>query len=219
MSTVDRTSFSLFIEYECLVFSLGTSPPSAALWWNSGVRQSQKQRKRSKSSTSDESSSNLKGTEGNARDVTPDERKDKEAAPAWYVPLLSFTYLSTFSFSTSPLWLGEDLKDVNKVYKCTFPSQEEKGMVSMWCVGLSIPFVWNTRRSRQFSDFINTKCFFLDLNSFKGISLHTLRLPIITVLFIMFIFPSKLKLNLSGVLLNLKRIIKIWFLFYFSHTL
>ncbi|CAH3153614.1 unnamed protein product, partial [Porites evermanni] len=70
-------------EYECLVFSLGTSPPSAALWWNSGVRQSQKQRKRSKSSTSDESSSNLKGTEGNARDVTPDERKDKEAAPAW----------------------------------------------------------------------------------------------------------------------------------------
>ena len=103
MSTVDRTLFSLFIEYECLVFSLGTSPPSAALWWNSGVRQSQKQRKRSKSSTSDESSSQLKGTDGNARDVTPDERKDKEAAPAWYVPLLSFTYLSTFSFSTSPL--------------------------------------------------------------------------------------------------------------------
>ena len=160
MSTVDRTLFSLFIEYECLVFSLGTSPPSAALWWNSGVRQSQKQRKRSKSSTSDESSSQLKGTDGNARDVTPDERKDKEAAPAWYVPLLSFTYLSTFSFSMSPLWLGEDLKDVNKVYKCTFPSQEEKGMVSMWCVGLSIPFVWNTRRSRQFSDFINTKWFF-----------------------------------------------------------
>ena len=51
--------------------------------------------------------------------------------------------------------------------------------------------------------------FFLDLNSFKGISLHMLRLPIITVLFIMFIFPSKLKLNLSGVLLNLKSIIKI----------
>lgn len=94
-------SFSLFIEYECLVFSLGTSPPSAALWWNSGVRQSQKQRKRSKSSTSDESSSNLKGTEGNAGNVTPDERKDKEAAPAWYIPLLSFVYLFTFSFSTS----------------------------------------------------------------------------------------------------------------------
>ena len=88
--------FSLFIYYECLVFSLGTSPPSAALWWNSGVRQSQKQRKRSKSSTSDESSSQLKGTDGNARVVTPDERKDKEAGPAWYIPLLSFTYLSTF---------------------------------------------------------------------------------------------------------------------------
>ena len=36
-----------------------------------------------------------------------------------------------------------------------------------------------------------------------------LRLPIITVLFIMFIFPSKLKLNLSGVLLNLKTVIQI----------
>lgn len=93
MSTVDRIIFSLFIEYECLVFSLGTSPPSAALWWNSGVLQSQKQRKRSKSSTSDESSSQPKGTEGNARDVTSDERKDKEAAPAWSVPLLSFIYL------------------------------------------------------------------------------------------------------------------------------
>ena len=103
VGNVNRRSqiFSLFIEYECLVFSLGTSPPSAALWWNSGVRQSQKQRKRSKSSTSDESSSNLKGTEGNARDVNSDERKDKEAAPAWYVPLLSFIYLFTFSFSTS----------------------------------------------------------------------------------------------------------------------
>lgn len=101
MLTADRISYSLFIEYECLVFSLGTSPPSAALRWNSGVRQSQKQRKRSKSSTSDESSSNLKGTEGNARDVTSDERKDKEAAPAWYVPLLSFIYLFTFSFIPS----------------------------------------------------------------------------------------------------------------------
>ena len=101
MSTVDRIIFSLFIEYECLVFSLGTSPPSAALWWNSGVRQSQKQRKRSKSSTSDESSSQLKGTEGDARDVTSDERKDKEAAPAWYVPLISFIYLFSFPFSTS----------------------------------------------------------------------------------------------------------------------
>ena len=99
MLTADRISYSLFIEYECLVFSLGTSPPSAALWWNSGVRQSQKQRKRSKSSTSDESSSQLKGTDGNARDVTPDERKDKEAAPAWYVPLLSFIYL--FIYCTS----------------------------------------------------------------------------------------------------------------------
>ena len=99
MLTADRISYSLFIEYECLVFSLGTSPPSPALWWNSGVRQSQKQRKRSKSSTSDESSCNLKGTEGNARDVTPDERKDKEAAPAWYVSLLSFIYL--FIYCTS----------------------------------------------------------------------------------------------------------------------
>lgn len=99
MLTADRISYSLFIEYECLVFSLGTSPPSAALWWNSGARQSQKQRKRSKSSTSDESSSNLKGTEGNARDVTSDERKDKEEAPAWYVPLLSFIYL--FIYCTS----------------------------------------------------------------------------------------------------------------------
>ena len=99
MLTADRIPYSLFIDYECLVFSLGTSPPSAALWWNSGVRQSQKQRKRSKSSTSDESSSNLKGTEGNARDVTPDERKDKEAALAWYVPLLSFIYL--FIYCTS----------------------------------------------------------------------------------------------------------------------
>ena len=93
--------FSLFIEYAFLVFSLGTSPPSAPLWWNSGVRQSQKQRKRSKSSTSDESSSQLKGTEGNARDVTSDERKDKEAAPAWSVPLISFIYLFTFSSCTS----------------------------------------------------------------------------------------------------------------------
>ena len=103
VGNVNRRShiFSLFIEYACLVFSLGTSPPSPALWWNSGVRQSQKQRKRSKSSTLDESSSQLKGTDGNARVVTPDERKDKEAAPAWYVPLFSFTYLSTFSFSMS----------------------------------------------------------------------------------------------------------------------
>ena len=46
-------------------------------------------------------------------------------------------------------------------------------MVSMQCVALSIPFVLNTRRSRQFSDFINTKCDFLgDLNGFKGISLN-----------------------------------------------
>ena len=105
MSTVDHTLFSLFIEYECLVFSLGTSPPSAALWWNSGVRQSQKQRKRSKSSTSDESSSQLKGTEGNARDVNSDERKDKEAAPAWYVPLLSFIYFFIYFFLSVRLFL------------------------------------------------------------------------------------------------------------------
>ena len=129
-----------------------------------------------------------------------------------------FQYVFVYCY---PLWFGEDLKDVNKVYKFTLPSQEENGMVSMWCVGLSIPFVWNTRRSRQFSDFINTKCvfFFLDLKSFKGISLHMLRLPIITVLFIMFIFPSRLKLNLSRVLLNLKTIIKILFLLYFPHRL
>jgi len=120
-----------------------------------------------------------------------------------------FQYVFVYCY---PLLFGEDLKDVNKIYKFTFPSQEQKGMVSMWCVCLSIPFVWNKRRSRQFSDFINTKCvFFLDLNSFKGTSLHMLRLPIITVLFIMFISPSKLKLNLSGVLLNLKTIIKIWY--------
>ena len=107
VGNVNRRSqiFSLFIEYECLVFSLGTSPPSAALWWNSGVRQSQKQRKRSKSSTSDESSSNLKGTEGNARVVTPDERKDKEAAPAWYVPLLSFIYFFIYFFLSVRLFL------------------------------------------------------------------------------------------------------------------
>ena len=105
MSTVDHTLFSLFIEYECLVFSLGTSPPSPALWWNSGVRQSQKQRKRSKSSTSDESSSQLKGTEGNARDVNSDERKDKEAAPAWYVPLLSFIYFFIYFFLSVRLFL------------------------------------------------------------------------------------------------------------------
>ena len=115
VGNVNRRShiFSLLIEYACVVFSLGTSPPSAALWWNSGVRQSQKQRKRSKSSTSDESSSQLKGTEGNAGDVTSDERKDKEAAPAWYVPLLSFIYLFTFFFQyvfayCYPLWFGED---------------------------------------------------------------------------------------------------------------
>ena len=48
-------------------------------------------------------------------------------------------------------------------------------MVSMRCVALSMPFVLNTRRSRQFSDFINTKCdFWGDLNGFKGISLNVL---------------------------------------------
>ena len=122
--------------------------------------------------------------------------------------LFLYFFFHYFLFYCYPLWFGEDKKVVNKVYKFTFPSQEEKGMVSMWFVDLSIPFLRNTRRGRQFSDFINTKCdFFL----FKPL--------IITVLFIMFIFPSKLKLNLSRDSLNLKKIIKIRFLLYFPYRL
>ena len=202
MLTADRISYSLFIEYECLVFSLGTSPPSAALWWNSGVRQSQKQRKRSKSSTSDESSSNLKGTEGNARDVTSDERKDKEAAPAWYVPLLSFIYL--FIYCTSFFTVIHC--DLAKIKRMLTKFTNLLFLVVCWfkytfCLKHEThPTVFRLHKHE-------VRVSFLD---FKKKSISTC---------VMFIFPSKLKLILSRVLLNLKTITKIRFLLYFSHRL
>ncbi|KAJ7363616.1 hypothetical protein OS493_009778 [Desmophyllum pertusum] len=62
--------------------SLSTSPQGRAFRWNSGGRQSQKQRKRSKSNTLDESGGRRESSEGNTSDLA-DAGKEEKRPTAW----------------------------------------------------------------------------------------------------------------------------------------
>ena len=62
--------------------SVATSPQGPAFRWNTGSRQSQKQRKRSKSNTSAECADQHKSSEGNSND-TADSGKEEWRPTAW----------------------------------------------------------------------------------------------------------------------------------------